>query len=119
MRYFFLEFNCNKCQEKELRRIAEVDSLIKAANKNINVIGITAKSQKNAVIRQRKILRLNFPLYIMDDDNFYSKFNFHKEFPQLIFVSNNIIQSSFFPIPMDNEFSRIYFEDLKDRMQLN
>ena len=105
------EFKCNKCQEKELRRIAEVDSLIKAANKNINVIGITAKSQKNAVIRQRKILSLRFPVYCTEDKIFNSRFNFYKEFPQIIIVYNNIIQSCFFPIPIDNEFSRILLQE--------
>jgi len=113
------EFKCNGCQEKELKRMMDFGIRLKEFDKNIRVIGITAESQKNAVIRQRKTLGLSLPIYYTDDKTFYSRFNFYKEFPQIIIVQNNIIQSCFFPISFDDKFSHRFYENLETSFNMN
>lgn len=103
------EFKCNKCQEKELKRL---DSLTEKMDENgINVIGITTKAKKYTVAIQRKILKLDFPIYWVDDEIF-NDISIADEYPQIIYVGNNIIQSGFIPVPMDNEFSEMFYSEL-------
>lgn len=109
------KFKCSKCQENELRRL---DSLkLYFESKGLNVLGITSKSQKDVVIRQRKLLKITYPIYWAEDSVFYN-LNIVQKFPQILLVSDNIILSTFFPIVKDDEFSKLYYTDFISRMEL-
>ncbi|MCB0745938.1 MAG: hypothetical protein KDC52_11715 [Ignavibacteriae bacterium] len=101
------EFKCNECQEKELKRLNILNETIKSDG--LNIIGITTISKMSQVIVQRKILKLDFPIYWVDDITF-SKISVSNEYPQIIYVKDNIIQSAFIPVPLDDGFSEIYYE---------
>ncbi len=103
-------FKCNKCQEKELRRLNVLKEKMKT--KGVSVIGITMQAKKNEVAIQRKILKLDFPIYWVDDELFKKEISFENEYPQLIYVENNIILSCFIPVPMDDEFSEMFYSEL-------
>lgn len=104
------DFKCGKCQEKELKRL----NLLKERKDlgNINITGITTKAKKNQVAIQRKILKLNFPIYWVDDETFFNKLAFAEVFPQILLVADGIIISAFKPITMDDEFSENYYKNL-------
>lgn len=113
---FLDKFRCSKCQENELRRL---DSLkLYFESKGINVLGITSKSQKDVVIRQRKLLKITYPIFWAEDSVFYN-LNIIKRFPQILLVSENIVLSNFFPIAKDDEFSKIYYNDIVNRTELH
>lgn len=103
------EFQCNKCQEKELKRLNELKN--KLDDKGIKTIGITTLSKKNQVTIQKKMLKLNFSIYWVDDNTF-KEISISNDFPQVIYLKENIIQTAFVPVPLDDEFSIIYYEHL-------
>lgn len=105
------DFKCGKCQEKELKRLNKLQE--RKDLKNIKIIGITTKAKKNQVAVQRKILKLNFPIYWVDDETFFNKLAFADEFPQILFVADGIVISAFKPITMDDEFSENYYKNMK------
>ena len=103
-------FKCDKCQENELKKLNSLNEIFKLKRQDINIIGITTKSKADIVIRERKIAKINFPIYWIDDNSFYNKIAFNKEFPQILLIVNNIIVSGFTPIPKDNKFSDNYYK---------
>lgn len=101
------DFKCDKCQEKELKRLNGLKE--KLSKSNIEIIGITTLSKKIQVAIQKKILKLNFPIFWVDDEIF-REISIAEEYPQIIYVKNNIIQTGFIPVPLDDRFSEIYYE---------
>jgi hypothetical protein len=109
------KFKCSKCQENELKRL---DSLkVVFESKRLSVFGITSKSQKDVVIRQRKLFKITYPIYWVEDSVFYN-LNIIQRFPQILLVSDNIILSSFFPIVKDDEFSKLYYTEFINKLEL-
>ena len=102
-------FKCNQCQENELKRLNSLKNIF--GSNGVNVIGITIKSERDAVIRQQKITKINFPIYWVNDDSFYN-ISFYDEFPQILFIVNNVIVSGFIPVPFDDGFSEDYLSKL-------
>lgn len=111
------KFECNKCQENELIRLNSVRQIL--SEKGIEVLGLITQSQKDVVIRQRKISKINFPIYWVEDGSFFNNLAVHKEFPQILLVSNNIILSAFIPVPQDDKFSEDFYRDLLSRIAYN
>jgi hypothetical protein len=102
------DFICNKCQEKELIRLS---SLYSKSNANkINIIGLTTKSKINQVIAHRKITGIEFPIYWISKEDF-GEISFNNVYPQIIYVKENIIQSGFIPVPMDDRFSEMFYRE--------
>jgi len=58
-----------------------------------------------------------FPIYIVDNDLFENKLVFSKDFPQILYVVNGIIISAFKPIPLEDEFSDIYYKHLSKMLE--
>lgn len=107
------EFKCNKCQENELKRL---DTLkVKLQEEDINLIGITTAGKKNEVAIQKKILKLNYPIFWIADTTF-SKISVSNEYPQIIYINDNIIQSAFIAVPLDDKFSEIYYAQFLKNM---
>jgi hypothetical protein len=103
-------FKCSKCQLTELIRL---DSLKKTfSTLGIKTIGITTNSKKDIIITQMKISRINFPIYKVSNKCFYNEISFSQKYPEIILVENNVIISSFIPIPFDTKMSEIYFSNL-------
>lgn len=100
---------CDKCQEKELKRLNELKN--KVEGKGIEIIGITTLRIRNQVAIQKKILKLDFPIYWIDEATF-SELSISDEYPQIIYVKDNIIQSSFIPVTLDDKFSEMYYREL-------
>ncbi len=75
------------------------------------MIGITTNDKKNQVINQKKFLKLDFPIYWVADEVF-KEISISNEYPQIIYIKDNIIQSAFIPVPTDDEFSEMYYEHL-------
>lgn len=109
------QFKCNKCQEKELIRLKSLKH--KFEMKGINVLGITTFQQRDNLIRQRKIAKINFPIYMVDEIIF-KKIAFSKmDFPQVIYIDNGIILSGFLPISTDEKFSQDYYESILTKIE--
>lgn len=104
------EFKCDRCQEKELLRINKLKEDLK--EEEIKIIGITTLEKKNEVAIQKRVLNLNFPIFWVED-TLFNQLSFIKEYPQIIYIKNNIILSGFLPIPMDGEFSEMFYNELK------
>lgn len=104
------QFKCDKCQEKELIRMNKLMSNIDTSR--IKIIGLTTKNNEDEVLRQRKVTKINFPIYIVEGNTFNNLAIDKKQFPQIIFIDNQYIQSGFLPIPKDDQFSEIYFSDI-------
>ena len=111
------DFKCGKCQEKELQRLNKLQK--RKDLKKIKIIGITTKAKKTQVAIQRKILKLDFPIYWVDDETFFNKLVFADEFPQIILVANGIVISAFKPITKDDEFSEKYYSHLISMLATN
>lgn len=107
------KFKCSKCQENELKRLDSLKIIFES--KAISVFGITSKSQKDVVIRQKKLSKITYPIYWVEDSVFYN-LNTNQIFPQILFVSDNTILSSFIPISKDDEFSEYYYRALIERL---
>lgn len=103
------KFKCSKCQENELKRLDSLKSFFES--KSLSIFGITSNSQKDVVIRQRKSLKITYPIYWAEDSVFYN-LNIVQKFPQILLVSDNIILSTFYPTVKDDEFSKLYYKDL-------
>ncbi|MGA7837830.1 MAG: hypothetical protein WB996_07675 [Ignavibacteriaceae bacterium] len=101
------DFKCNKCQEKELERLDSLKTIVD--KKGIRVMGITTKAKMDVVISERKITKFNFPVYRIDDESFYKNIAFSNEFPQLLYVVDNVIITAFRPVPLDTEFSKLFY----------
>ena len=108
------DFKCGKCQEKELQRLNILQK--RKDLRNITIIGITTRAKKNQVSIQRKILKLDFPIYWVDDETFFNKLAFADEFPQILLVADGIVLSAFKPITMDDEFSENYYKHLINKL---
>lgn len=103
-------FKCNRCQEDELIRLNE---LKRGFNKRgINVIGITTASQRHNVIKQLKVTKINFPVFVVEDSVFLSIAINSIDFPQLIFIENNLINAGFIPIPKDDKFTIDFYKTI-------
>jgi len=98
---------CDKCQEKELSRLKELRS-----KKNIEIIGITIESNIALVAIQKKLNRIDFPIYYLSEEIFNNNLSFSSGFPQIIYIVNGIVQSAFKPVPLDDEFSEKYYKEL-------
>lgn len=107
------KFKCSKCQENELKRLDSLKLFFES--KSLSIFEITSKSQKDVVIRQRKLLKITYPIYWVEDSVFYN-LNIIQKYPQILLVSDNIILSTFFPTVKDEEFSKLYFNYFIDRM---
>jgi hypothetical protein len=103
-------FKCDKCQEKEL--IILNDLLRTFSMRGIKIKGITTTRQKDSVIKQRKINKIGFPIYVVADSVFTDIAITTVEFPQVLFIVDNKIISGFLPIPQDEEFSKDYYENI-------
>ncbi len=103
-------FKCDRCQLNELKRLLRIEKELKT--KGIKIIGITTKNKIDLLIPQRKIIHIDFPLYYVSDEKFYNELAFSKDFPQIIFIANNIILSAFKSVANDDEFSEKYYSHL-------
>lgn len=104
------QFKCDKCQEKELKRMNKLKNEIDTSR--IKIIGITTETHKYEVLIQRKITKISFPIYIVEDSVFSRIAIDKKQFPQILFIDDNFILSGFLPIPKDDRFSEEYFSDI-------
>lgn len=104
------DFTCDRCQLNELKRLLRIEKELKT--KGINIIEVTTQDKMDILIPQRKIIHIDFPLFFVSNDIFYNKLAFSNDFPQIIFVSNNIIMSAFKPVVKDDEFSEEYYTNL-------
>ncbi len=111
------DFKCDRCQLNELKRLLRIEKELKT--KGIKIIGITTKNKIDLLIPQRKIIHIDFPLYYVSDEKFYNELSFSKDFPQIIFVANNIILSALKPIVKDDEFSEKYYSHLISMLATN
>lgn len=101
------EPQCNKCQENEMKRL---DSL--GQEKNVDIIGITVRSKMTKVAVQRKLLNIEFPIYYIADAFYYNDLVFSEEFPQILYIKNRVVISAFKPVPRDDRFSEMYYNNL-------
>lgn len=103
-------FKCNKCQEDELIRLNELKKGFE--KRGINVIGLTTDSQRYNVIRQLKVTKIDFPVFVVEDSIFLSIVINNIEFPQIIFIENNFIIAGFIPIPEDDMFTTDFYKTI-------
>jgi len=104
------QFKCDKCQEKELIRMNKLRNKIDTGR--IKIIGLTTKTHKYEVLRQRKVTKIDFPIYVVEENTFNNLAIDKKQFPQIIFIDNQFILSGFLPISKDDQFSEKHFSDI-------
>jgi len=103
------DFKCGKCQEKELRRLDSLTSIL--APYGVHILGLTTKYKKGFTARQKKNAKIKLPIYWINDDTF-NNLSFSSEYPQILYIVDSIIISAFKPITMDDEFSENYYKHL-------
>ncbi|NLT50762.1 MAG: hypothetical protein GXX85_07610, partial [Ignavibacteria bacterium] len=91
------DFTCNACQADELKRIELLKDSFKS--KNISIIAVTTKDKIGQVITQRKIAKIDYPMYWVDNAVFKNNISFANIYPQIMLIKNNQIVSSFIPVP--------------------
>lgn len=104
------DFSCNACQANELKRLKLLKDSFKS--KNISVIAVTTKDKIGQVIAQRKMAKIDYPMYWVENDVFKNNISFASIYPQIMFIKSNQVVSSFIPVPKDDKFSENYFEFL-------
>lgn len=109
------EFKCDKCQENELKRINTLYQSF--SNLGINILGITTESEKDNVLRQKKTAKIDYPIYVADENDFFNIAFDKKEFPQVLFIAGNIIIAGFIPIPRDDKFSEDFYKKIINKFQ--
>ncbi|MBL1212912.1 MAG: redoxin domain-containing protein [Ignavibacteriae bacterium] len=109
------DFECNLCQEKELKRLYKLKENIK--RRGIKIIGITTRDKKNITARQIKITKIEFPIYWVDDNYFFEQLSSSSSYPQVIYIVNSIVVSAFIPIPKDDRFSEMFYSDLLKKLE--
>ncbi|MGQ9798055.1 MAG: hypothetical protein ACUVRG_02005 [Ignavibacterium sp.] len=83
----------------------------------IEIIGLTTDTHKYEVLIQRKITKINFPIYIVEDSVFSRIAIDKKQFPQILFIDDKFILSGFLPIPKDDQFSEEYFSNILSKIK--
>jgi len=59
-----------------------------------------------------KFLKLNIPLYYVDDNIFNNELSFDEKYPQILLVEKSIIVTAFKPITKDFDFSELFYNQL-------
>lgn len=59
-----------------------------------------------------RFLKLNIPLYYVDDNIISKELSFDEKYPQILLVEKGIIVSAFKPITRDFDFSELFYEQL-------
>ncbi len=108
------DFDCSKCQENELLKLQKIKPQLE--KKGIKVVCITTKNKVNQIISQMKFLKLNIPLYYVDDNIFNNELSFDEKYPQILLVEKGIVVSAFKPITRDFEFSELFYEQLLKKL---
>lgn len=96
------DIGCSPCQFRELK----IYQKLYDSNK-INVIGIFNTKNRDVVLKMKKASGAEYPLYF-GDEGLFKKFSFAEKYPQVLFVANNKIFSTFVPLSEDDEFSNWY-----------
>lgn len=104
------DFDCSKWQENELLKIQEIKPQLET--KEIKAVCITTKDKISQIISQMRFLKLNIPLYYVDDNIFSKELSFDEKYPQILLVEKGIIVSAFKPITRDFDFSELFYEQL-------
>ncbi|MFA3782616.1 hypothetical protein ABRY23_06065 [Melioribacteraceae bacterium 4301-Me] len=109
------DFDCSKCQENELLKLQKIKPQLET--KGIKVVCITTKNKVNQIYSQMKFLKLNIPLYYVDDNILREQLSFDEKCPQVLLVEKGIVVSAFKPVTKDFQFSELFYERLLKKLQ--
>ncbi len=109
------DFDCAKCQERELIRVDSLRNQMKS--KSINVIAITTEEKRNKSLIFKKQANLTIPIKVVNENIFKKELSFDTtKYPQLIFVKNGVKTFSFQPVTKDFEFSEVFYSKFLDKL---
>ncbi|MEW6507686.1 MAG: hypothetical protein AB1432_08075 [Bacteroidota bacterium] len=104
------DFDCRKCQENELLELQSTKE--KFEERGVKIVCITIKDKVNQIASQMKFLRLDIPLYYVENEIYYNTFSFYDKYPQIILIEKGFVITTFKPIPDDLEFSKMFYDFL-------
>lgn len=109
------DFDCAKCQEKELIKLDSLQTQLEIYD--INVMAITTQEKLNKSLIFKKQFDLTIPIAVVQDNIFKNGLSFDTtKYPQLIFIKNGIITLAFQPITKDFEFSEMFYSVFLDKV---
>lgn len=110
------DFDCAKCQERELIKLDSLQSQLEIYN--IKIMAITTQEKLNKSLIFKKQFDLTIPIMVVQDNVFKKELSFDTtKYPQLIFIRNRIRTLGFQPITKDYEFSEMFYSSFLERIQ--
>ena len=110
------DFDCAKCQERELIKLDSLQSQLEIYN--IKIMAITTQKKLNKSLIFKKQFDLKIPITVVQDNVFKNELSFDTtKYPQLIFVKNGKMTLGFQPITKDFEFSEIFYSNFLDEVK--
>ena len=108
-------FGCSRCQNRELKNIIKYINSV--ANNKINLIAIGNTTDRDVLLKLKKVTQTNIPMYYNNTAAFINNYKVDEKFPQYLFAVNNRVVYTFLPIQDDDKFSEWYFSILKKNNQ--
>lgn len=102
-------FDCAKCQEKELLKLQKLKTIFK--RHSIKAICITTRSKIAEVSVQSKVIKLNLPIYYVNNDVF-SYLSAVNKYPQVLLIKKGMLITVFEPVSKDFELSEMFYNQL-------
>lgn len=110
------DFDCAKCQERELIKLDSLQSQLEIYN--IKIMAITTQEKLNKSLIFKKQFDLTIPIMVVQDNVFKKELSFDTtKYPQLIFIKNGIMTLGLQPITKDYEFSEMFYSSFLERIQ--
>lgn len=109
------DFDCAKCQERELVKLDSLQNQLEIYD--INIMAITTQEKLNKSLIFKKQFDLTIPITVVQEKIFKKELSFDTtKYPQLIFVKNGINTFSFQPVTKDFEFSEVFYSKFLDKL---
>lgn len=105
------KLGCSECSNRELKNLKSLNQ--KLGNK-INIIGIFSGMDRNDALKLKKVNNVGFNFF-WGEKIIFTEFSIADSYPQIFVIKNNLIISSFLPIPRDDKFSKWYFSSLEKK----
>lgn len=110
------DFDCAKCQERELIKLDSLQSQLEIYN--IKIMAITTQEKLNKSLIFKKQFDLTIPITVVQDNVFKNELSFDTtKYPQLIFIKNGIMTLGFQPITKDFEFSEVFYSNFLEEVK--
>lgn len=101
---------CNPCQISILKKI---DSLAINMQGSVNFFGIYDGIDENEIYYLKKLSNSHIPIHYTEGNKLIKLLS---TYPSILYISNQKIVSSFYPVPEDEKFTKWYLDILKENL---